>query len=477
MLDRFRVQTLGRSGLTRGEIACAVAVSRRSVQRILAEPAIEGLVPTRTAKSRRVGRPSQVEAFREAAAAVLAEEPSLPTVEVLARLRGRGYTGQKSALYALVRRLRPKSAPEPPLVLFEGLPGEFSQHDFGCVDVDYADGSRERVHFFVSRLKFSRWTHVALTADEKVEALVRALLAGYEAFGGVPLRSVFDNPKTIVLSRAGGRPEWNPTFAQAVLDYGFVPELCTPRQPRQKGAVENGVGWVKGSFFKVRRFHDRADLERQLAAWLVEVNTERPSRATGEPPAARIAADRERLRPLAIPPADYALRIPVTVRTTGLVEHAGLRYSMPPAAVGIPATLFLGPERVRIVTTNGLEAEHPRTPPVGSVSYRAEDRVARLAAVHGARGKLYLQRQEIYELGPPGADLLIEWVHGGHYNWKNQVEALHRLLVHYGPERVLGAIVGALADRRYHVDAIAWLLERGSSLDNNNSSSSSEDRA
>jgi len=459
MLDRFRVQTLGSADLTREEIARSVNVSRRSVQRILHERAIDGLASPPTAKSRGVGRPSQVEAFREAVAAVLAEEPSLPTVEVLHRVRVRGYTGQKSALYALVRRLRPKPRAGPPLVLFEGLPGEFSQHDFGHVDVDYVDGSRERVHFFVSRLKCSRWTHVVLVPDEKVEALVRALLAGFEAFGGVPLRSVFDNPKTIVLSQAGGRPEWNPTFAQAVLDYGLVPELCTPRQPHQKGSVENNVGWVKGSFFKVRRFHDREDLERQLAAWLVEVNTERPSRATGEPPAARIEAERQRLRPLAIPPADYALRIPVTVRTTGLVEHAGIRYSMPPAAVGIPATLFLGPHRVRIVTTNGLEAEHPRTPPVGSVSYRAEDRVARLAAVHGARGKLYLQRQEIYELGPPGADLLTEWVHGGRYSWKNQVEALHGLLVEHGPARVLDAVVRALADHRYHVDAIAWLLE------------------
>jgi hypothetical protein len=49
------------------------------------------------------------------------------------------------------------------------------------------------------------------------------------------------------------------------------------------------VGWVKGSFFKCRRFHDRADLERQLSEWLTEVNTRRPSRATGVIPAVRLA--------------------------------------------------------------------------------------------------------------------------------------------------------------------------------------------
>lgn len=40
-----------------------------------------------------------------------------------------------------------------PVVRFEGLPGEFSQHDFGQVDVTYVDGRVERTHFFASRLK------------------------------------------------------------------------------------------------------------------------------------------------------------------------------------------------------------------------------------------------------------------------------------------------------------------------------------
>ncbi len=83
--------------------------------------------------------------------------------------------------------------------------------------------------------------------------------------------------------------------------------------PQGKGAIENLVGWVKGSFFKQRRFLDREDLERQLREWLTEGNTVRPSRATGVPPAARIEEERARLRPLKIAPADLALRIPVSV--------------------------------------------------------------------------------------------------------------------------------------------------------------------
>ena len=459
MLDRLRVRTLVEAGHSQEQTTQLVGVSLSSVQRILREPPVESAQSGPTPDSRGVGRPSKVAAFRSLAADILEAEPTLPSVEVLHRLRCAGYDGGKSAAYDLVRRLRARRACGS-MVRFEGLAGEFSQHDFGSVTVTYTDGTKETVRFFASRLKYSRWSDVRLVADEKVESLVRALLAAFEAWGGVPLRSVFDNPKTIVLGRRGGRIEWNPTFAQAVVDYGLGVELCTPRRANQKGAVENLVGWVKNSFFKVRRFVDREDLLRQLAEWLVEVNTVRPSRATGEVPAHRLEAERDRLRPLAIPPADYPLRFPVTVRTTGFVEHAGIRYSMPPTTIGIPATLFLYPERVRIVTRNSVEAAHPRHPVVGTASYRPEDRVAKLAAVHGRRGRLYLQRQEILELGPPAEALLTEWVHRPSYNWKHQVERLHALLVAHGPAPVLAAIEQALADERIHVDAIAWLLDR-----------------
>jgi transposase len=459
MLDRVRIWTLREAGHTLAEIAAIVGVGKRSVQRVLKEPPVISAASAPTPTSRGVGRPSGVEAYRGHVEQIVGEEPSLPTVEILSRLRGLGYTGGKSAVYDLVKSMRPTKT-RAPEVRFEGVPGEFSQHDFGSVRVTYADGTGEKIHFFASRLKYSRWTHVVTVPNEKVEPLIRALLAAFESFGGVPLRAVFDNPKTIVIDRTEGAIEWNPTFAHVPVDYGFGVELCWPRRANQKGSVENLVGWVKGSFFKVRRFHDRQDLERQLIAWLEEVNTQRPSRATNEIPADRMPAERERLSPLTIPAAAYPLRIATMVRTTGFVEHEKIRYSMPPNTIGIPGTLFLYPDRVRILTKNGTQVEHPRYPAVGNTSYRTEDRVAKLAAVHGERARLYQKRQEILELGPSAEALMTEWVHHPRMNWKSQVETLHELLVGHGPQRTLGAIDRVLLNGNHHVKAIAWILDR-----------------
>ena len=157
-------------------------------------------------------------------------------------------------LYALISSLRPKLSK--PLIRFEGLAGEFSQHDFGQVEVEFVDGSSRRVHFFASRLKYSRSMCVSLVEDEAVESLVRTLDEHLASWGGAPLQCVFERPKTIALGwrKNGEVTEWNPVFAYATLEMGVGVELCWPYRAQQKGSVENLVGFVKSSFFKVRRF-------------------------------------------------------------------------------------------------------------------------------------------------------------------------------------------------------------------------------
>ena len=85
----------------------------------------------------------------------------------------KGYRGQKSAPYALVRELRPRRSGL--LTRFEAVPREFTQHDFGEVRVTYLDGTTERPIFFATRLKYSRWAQVSLVPNQRAETLVRAI--------------------------------------------------------------------------------------------------------------------------------------------------------------------------------------------------------------------------------------------------------------------------------------------------------------
>lgn len=453
LLKRHEIQVLRRAGIEQAKVAKLAGVSERSVRRVEHEPAVTSIV----APERRVGRPPKAERYRAYLVEELAKDPAVMSLELLRRARGKGYSGGKTALYDLIKELRP-DRPRP-VVRFEGLPGEFTQHDFGQVVVRFLDGRTTRIHFFASRLKYSRTARVSLVDNEKSETLVRAMVDHFAAFGGIPLLAVFDRPKTVALSwsKDGVVTDWNPLFAGVALDLGLGVELFWPHSPEQKGAVENLVGWVKGSFFKQRRFIDEEDLRRQLAEWHVEVNDERPSRATGVVPAIRLAEERPRLRPLKVAPADLALRVPVVVGPTGMVLHDTHLYSMPPDAIGIPGTLYLYRDRVRIVCGR-FEAVHPRQVERGARSTLPEHRAQHVAAVSGKRAKRYLQREHLLAVGRAALDYLTELTHRRPRVWIRDVDRLHALLQQHGAGALRAAFERGLSDGNFGHEYIAHYL-------------------
>jgi transposase len=235
MLDRHAIQELLRAGVSARQIARQVKTSVRTVRRIAREAAVETSDDVASRAQREIGRPAVADTVRTRVTALLTEDPEVPPGEVWRLLRDEGTPLGLSTVYRVLRGVR-ATLPTAPMVRFEGVAGEFGQFDFGEVSVRLTDGTRRVVHFAAYRLKYSRWIHVVLVPNERVEALVRSLLASFAAAGdGVPLRVVFDCPRTVVLRHEEGRPVWNPTLAQVAIDYAFTVELCTPRQPQQKG--------------------------------------------------------------------------------------------------------------------------------------------------------------------------------------------------------------------------------------------------
>lgn len=457
MLKRHEIQILRRAGHAQIEVAKLAGVSLGSVRRVEREAAVTQIASRHEHEGRAIGRPAKAEPFRSLVIDVLTREPEVLSVEIFRRATLAGYTGRKTAFYDLVSVLRPTTVR--PLVRFEGLAGEFSQHDFGQVDVRFLDGTRKHVHFFASRLKYSRWVEVTIVPDERAETLVRALVDHFAAIGGIPLLAVFDRPTTIALkwTKDGQVTEWNALFAGVALDLGLGIELCWPARPEQKGSIENLVGWVKGSFFKQRRFLDDADLLTQLAEWRTDVNTQRPCRATRVIPAVRLEEERPRLRPLKVAPVALALRVPVVVGPTAAVVHDTHPYSMPPDAIGIPGTLFLYRDRVRIVAGR-FEAIHQRLFEPHAKSTLPEHRAEQVAAVSGKRAKRYLQREHLLELGPAALEYLTELTHRRPGVWLRDVDRLHGLLATYGEDTLRAAFTRGLAEHAIGAEYIAHYL-------------------
>jgi len=292
---RHNVGILRDAGKTGAVIRLMTQVSERTQRRIVNEKGpVWHMSKDELVRDRGVGRPSVLDyTMRTCIDGILNDAPGLPVVEVLRRLTSDyEYMGGKTAVYDYVKAVRPAKQVLP-VVCFDGVAGEFAQHDFGEVRVTYADGSSEKIHFYAGRLKFSRYMHVVRVPDQCIESVIRGMLSFAEKVGGMAVINVWDRPKTIVtcieedLLTGKRRPVYNQKFERFIRECGVLVELCAPASGNQKGAVENLVKFVKNNFFFARRFQDRADMERQLSNWLEFVNEKRPCAATGEIPGQR----------------------------------------------------------------------------------------------------------------------------------------------------------------------------------------------
>jgi hypothetical protein len=171
-----------------------------------------------------------------------------------------------------------------------------------------------------------------------------------------------------------------------------------------------------------------------------------------------MAEERPRLRPLKVQPPELALRVPVFVGPTGVVLHDGRIYSMPADAIGIAGTLFLHRDRVRIVAGR-FESSHQRLFEPGARSILPEHRAAMVAAVSGRRGKLYLKRQQILEVGQPALEYLTEITHRRPRAWTEEINRLHDLLQSHSPDALGRAFRHALDQGTFGAEYVAHHIE------------------
>lgn len=458
---RLKVHHLKEGGLPREAIGEKCGLSVRSVSRISREPkpTLGEVTADQLALRTRPGRPSKAdEDMRAKVLALLESEPKVLATEVLRRSREWGYDGSKSAMSALVKDLRPMPSKEP-VVRFEGLPGEYAQFDHGEGWVEYADGARERIIFFAGRLKYSRFMHVELVDNQQAEPTVRALIACLVAFGGSPKEWVFDNAKTLRLSRWGVVPLVLHRYLRGlVAAYNVIPTFCAPRSGNQKGSVERLVGFTKHSFLFARKFKDRADLQAQLTAWLHDVNHVRKCDATGVVPEVARQDELRWLseRPVQQQPADHAVVESAVVTPTGTISVNGTPYFASARRIGAPATVLVRRDSIDIVVGDKAErCTHVRRDGEGVVQRLPEQRTTLLAVVHGQRKHATFRRQCLLELGQEAWNFLGVLVHRcPNGRWEEPCTDLFELLQAHGDAAMQAAFARCHVAGQYTVKAV-----------------------
>ena len=133
----------------------------------------------------------------------------------------------------------------------------------------------------------------------------------------------------------------------------------------------------------------------------------------------------------------------MSIGPTGYAVHVTHSYSMPPRAAGLPGTLYLYRDRVRIIAGR-YEATHDRLFGRNQTSTLAEHRAGQLAELSGERGKRYLRRQHLFETGEAAVDFITELVHRHPRRWSTGVDVLHELLQQHGADAMNRAFRAAI---------------------------------
>ena len=282
-------------------------------------------------------------------------------VVLLREIREQGYTGGYTILKDYVQPSRRKRTSKATM-RYETAPGEQAQVDFGRYTYLTPEGNKHYIWAFVMVLSWSRALYVEFVERADTETFLRCHVHGFEHFGGIPKRCLYDNTKLVILKRDGeGRPVWNGRFLDFSAALGFEAKLCRPYRAQTKGKVERGVGYVEGNFWPSARFADLVDLNRQVAQWMATVADVRIHGTTHERPVDRLEKERASLTPM-VDRSRVAsfLRDERKVSRDGYVRYGSAWYGVPWRFAGCKVQVEVDGDIVSIFSGQERLALHPQ---------------------------------------------------------------------------------------------------------------------
>jgi transposase len=183
---------------------------------------------------------------------------------IFERLRDEyGYTGGITQVQEAVAQAKRYS--KEAFVPLSHPPGH-AQFDFGEATVEIA-GERCKAHLAVITLPYSDTYFLSAYPRECTETFQAGHLAGFEFFGGVPIRISYDNTSIAVSKIVGRERELTREFLRLESHHLFAHHFCHVRRGNEKGHVETHVGYARRNLLvPVPRFSSFSEMNEYLAA-------------------------------------------------------------------------------------------------------------------------------------------------------------------------------------------------------------------
>jgi len=439
------IHRLHKEGLSARQIARRLKLGRRTVRQWLQREHFTQRIV--------VARPSKLDPWKEEIVRLLHLHP-YTAQQVFQQLRARGYDGGYSIIKDFVRTVRPK--PRSAFLTLHFAPGECAQVDWGSAGVMSVGSTRRRVSFFVMVLCYSRRLYVEFTLSEKLEHWLACHQNAWACFGGVPHQVMVDNCKVAVLTHPrGGPPTFNPRYLDFARHYGFEIKACGPKQPHEKGRVENAVGYVKKNFLAGMELTSLPALNVALRQWLDSVANVRLHGETHRRPIDLFAE--EKLQPLHDRPYPAARIEDLRASSRFRITVDANTYSVPVRHARRMLQVHIYPDRLLIYEQNQLIAEHTRRYDRHQDYEHPDHRQPLLAQRHRAREQELLLR--FLSLSPRAAEYFQQLEHRD-LNARHHARQILALSETYGAPAVQRAMEDAFHFQAFSAQYIANLLQQ-----------------
>jgi transposase len=233
----------------------------------------------------------------------------------------------------------------------------------GRAEFDWAEiqlqikGSWIKLCMAVMVLTGSLYRFAQLFYRETQQDVIETHIQFFEKIQAVPKRIVYDNMRAVFDIK---RKEFQNNFLHFSTHYGFIPCICNPSSPQEKGTDEQSVGYIRRNVFSIRNSFESL-IEAQ--SWLEEQLTLLNSKAVFRRELIPIKGLKEELAHMnRLPSLQYSNYVSVSpkINKYSLIKFENNLYSVPDdyPLLTIPVKVYV--DRVDLYDEDTIIATHTR---------------------------------------------------------------------------------------------------------------------
>ena len=240
-------------------------------------------------------------------------------------------------------------------------PGECAQVDWGEFGNVFKNSAK--IHCFAMLLCYSRLLYIEFTRSEKFEQFIRCHENAFRFFGGlVPKECWYDNLASAVSDRMGSLVRFNARFLAYMGHHSIRPHACNVARGNEKGRVEDGIKYIRSSFWAGRKFENFEDLCIQAAQWRDEIANKREHRATRKIPILQFELEEKgALMPMNPQPYDTDEVFSRVAPPDFHITYETNRYSVPWTLVGMTVTIRVCNKYLKVFYNERFITRHWRS--------------------------------------------------------------------------------------------------------------------